>query len=751
MTDKTKIPSNRFLFAALLTLLTLTVLITGVIIGLLLRGPSSESGDEHAHAGEVETESAEPLTYTCSMHPSVRLPDPEAKCPICFMDLIPIDDDGESGEEGEAVLSMSEAAMRLADIHVTPVKREATQMEVRMVGSVDYDETRLATISVYVPARLDRLYVDYTGIPVRKGDHLVSVYSPELLSAEAELLANLDAMKRLGETASDTTRRIAEALIDASREKLRLWGLTADQISRIEQTRETSDHITIFSPIGGVVTQKHKVEGEYVKAGEGIYSVADLSHLWIRLDAYESDLHWIRYGQEVEFTTEAYPGEIFHGKIAFIDPLVSEATRTVKLRVNVDNTDGRLKPGMFVRATVRPIIAGAGEVVAEDLAGLLICPMHPEIVKDGQAPCDICGMDLVPAEEMGYVVQANDGPPPLIIPASAPMITGKRAIVYVKLPDREKPTFEGRSIVLGPRAGDYYIVREDAPGGANLDEGDLVVVSGNFKIDSALQIQAATSMMNPPAAEDVATTTEVKIERLDVPGPFLAAIEPVYADYLDVQTSLAGDELAGFQQAAMKMQDSVKSIEGGDLGREAQVAWDDLADRLLTNQQHIDHIGDIEDARKLFEVYSKAMIELSQRFGYDGGDTIVEAYCPMAFDFKGASWLQLEGKINNPYFGASMLRCGEITRDIEPADESPASQPAEPEADTESAAVNDVCPVMGNPVDPDTPMATWRGHKIGFCCAGCDGPWEEKTEQEKDAFLARYVPDLGSSEESGDE
>jgi multidrug efflux pump subunit AcrA (membrane-fusion protein)/YHS domain-containing protein len=225
--------------------------------------------------------------------------------------------------------------------------------------------------------------------------------------------------------------------------------------------------------------------------GAPIFTIADLSQLWVKLDAYESDMMWIRYGQLVEFTTEAYPSEVFKGKISFIEPTLDPKTRTVKLHVNVDNAEGKLKPGMFVRAVVRAKVAQSGTVMDPQMAGKWICPMHPSVIESERGTCEKCEMDLVTTESLGYVQVASPNEAPLVIPASAPLITGKRAVVYVRLPDTEKPTFEGREIVLGPRAGDYYIVE------SGLMEGEIVVTNGSFKIDSALQIQAKPSMMNP--------------------------------------------------------------------------------------------------------------------------------------------------------------------------------------------------------------------------------------------------------------
>jgi Cu(I)/Ag(I) efflux system membrane fusion protein len=267
--------------------------------------------------------------------------------------------------------------------------------------------------------------------------------------------------------------------------------LQKEQIEEIEKTGKPVDHLTIYAPIGGIVIAKHANAGDYVETGAKIYTIADLSEVWVKLDAYELDLAWLRYGQQVEFTTEAYPGEVFKGTISFIDPVLNPMTRTVKVRVNVTNPDRRLKPEMFVRAVVLSKIAGGGMVMDENMAGKWICPMHPSVVKTGPDKCDICGMDLVTTESLGYVAAEQAGEPPLVIPASAALITGKRAVVYVRLEGKDKPTFEGREIVLGPRAGDYYLVKE------GLEEGEQVVTKGNFKIDASLQIQAKPSMMNP--------------------------------------------------------------------------------------------------------------------------------------------------------------------------------------------------------------------------------------------------------------
>ncbi len=385
---------------------------------------------------------------------------------------------------------MSAAAQKLAEIEVTVVERKYVTAEIRMVGKVSFDETRLAYITAWVSGRIDRLYADYTGIPVQKGDHMAELYSPELLTAQQELIQALKTVEKTQESQLAGIRETARQTVTAARQKLRRWGLTEEQVSAIENRAEPTDHITIYAPIGGIVIEKLIREGDYIETGTRIYTVADLSRVWVKLEAYESDLAMIRYGQEVEFATESYPGELFHGKIAFLDPVIDPQTRTTRVRVNVDNSAGKLKPEMLVRGRVRVPLTEDGYVVGPELAGKWICPMHPEIVKDAPGACDTCGMALVTAESLGYVGPDEVGQQaPLVIPATAPLLTGKQAIVYVAAD--EEGVYEGREIRLGPRAGDYYLVKD------GLREGEKVVTRGNFKIDAALQIQAKPSMMNP--------------------------------------------------------------------------------------------------------------------------------------------------------------------------------------------------------------------------------------------------------------
>jgi len=381
---------------------------------------------------------------------------------------------------------------------VVPAARRGVSSDIRLSGKVAFDETRLATISSRVHGRIDRLFVNAAGVTVRAGDHLALIYSPDLLSAQQELLGASRALAALPAPADTTTRANAAATLAASREKLRLLGFDARDVEGVLAAGAAEDHMTVRSTQAGVVIEKMAVEGAYVEAGMPLFRIADLSSVWVLLDAYESDLAWLRLGQKVEFGVEALPGETFTGTVSLIDPVVDPMLRTAKVRVTVANPDGRLKPEMLVRALVKVRVSASGKVLSASLRGKWISPMHPEIVKNGPGTCDICGMPLVPAESLGYVTSGFESVDPLVIPATAPLLTGERAVVYVEIgSDTAGTTYEGREIALGPRVGDYYVVK------SGLAEGEKVVVNGAFRIDSELQIQARPSMMSPaggPAA-----------------------------------------------------------------------------------------------------------------------------------------------------------------------------------------------------------------------------------------------------------
>jgi Cu(I)/Ag(I) efflux system membrane fusion protein len=645
-----------------------------IILFAFILGWIFSTGDENLQTPPeltVSQSEAGISLWTCSMHPQIRQPKP-GKCPICGMDLIPVKK-GQTSENPRQIY-LSENARRLAEVAVAPVEKKYVINEVRMTGKIEYDETRLKYITAWVAGRIDRLYVNFTGITVHRGDHMLELYSPDLLSTQQELLESLKMLEAEDEQTSPEIKALSKRQLQSVKERLRLWGLTNEQIDQLEKERQPSDHITIYAPSGGIVIEKNALEGTYVETGTRIYTIADLSRVWIKMDAYESDLPWLRYGQEVEFETEAFPGESFNGRIAFIDPVINTQTRTAKVRVSIANLDSKLKPEMFVRARVKSKIAAGGKVMDPSLAGKWICPMHPEVIKNQSGHCDVCGMPLRRAEDLGYVNTASlNAGLPLVIPASAPLITGKRAVIYIELPGKEG-TYEGREIELGPRAGNYYIVK------SGVQEGEKVVVKGNFKIDSAIQIQAGNSMMNPPLNAPP-TAHPASLEKTSVSEPtvrpsenqktnlpkispeFIGQLDQVYPFYFQIQYDLSHDNFFQAQKTAVDLLQSLDKVNMQLLSGESHEIWmqESMAVKKFTEEIKVS--SHIDSARQAFTGLSNAFIALAQQFGSQNYRLLV-FHCPMAFNGKGADWLQNKTGTENPYFGSTMFTCGTQTADL---------------------------------------------------------------------------------------
>ncbi len=638
----------------LLALQAVVLVGIGYVLSSMMGGGGEAEPVTSASHVDVTQAAEGPTMWTCSMHPQIRKTS-TGDCPICGMDLIPVT----KTSGGLRTLTVSPEARALMNVETARVERRYATHEIRMVGKVDFDETKLGYITAWVAGRLDRLYVDYTGVEVKKGDHMVYIYSEELYSAQQELS---QAVKFAAERGG--LRDVAGVnLVEGAREKLRLLGLTEEQVKQIETQDRPSNHLTIYAPVSGIVIEKLKQEGERVRLGDRIYTIADLNLVWVHLDAYESDLPWTRYGQDVTITAEAYPGEEFYGRIAFIQPVLNDKTRTVHVRVNVPNLEGKLKPGMFVHGTVHPKVAAAGRVMDPSLAGKWICPMHPEVVKDEPGNCDICEMSLVRAESLGYVTaETDERKPPLVIPHLAALVTGTRAVVYVELPSmhsaaepafrtlsavvqagnlkktreafatyagmldrpydqpgtdyarrlwnsyadrlgqyalagqraqavpaaeqifgqieaamnalREQfaalgePTFEGREIVLGPRAGDYYLVRH------GLEEGEMVVRQGNFKIDAEIQIQAKPSMMTP---EGGGVSGEHAGHKASLPSEFQDQIRDLYDKYEAVTEAVKDSDLGTTRAAFDEFGNALVAVDGEPLTGHARMWWKEFA------------------------------------------------------------------------------------------------------------------------------------------------------------------------------
>ena len=391
-------------------------LLTLLIIALALGAARIDTGAEE---GEI-------LYWTCGMHPSVRS-DEAGKCPICNMDLVPVMKEKESASAaGRAVeLVISEDAARLARIRTVPLSRMMLSLPIDAPGEIVEDESRVAAISSRSGGWIERLHADETGLELHRGDPLAEIYSPELVSAQKEYL-----LARGSE------------LEASARKKLLLLGLTEKQVDRLHDADDISTTLTILAPSSGTIMHRGVSEGEYVAPGTTLFHLADLSRLWVIADIFENDITFIRAGQTARIEIEGLDGEELVGSVAFIEPYTDRSTRSTRVRIEIENRTGALRPGMFASVRIEAPLGGMG-------AG----------------------------EPAGDTHMAKAGV--LALPRSAVINTGRRTVAFVETgPGR----YTLRNVKLGPIAGDYYVVLD------GLSEGELVVERGSFLLDSQARL-----------------------------------------------------------------------------------------------------------------------------------------------------------------------------------------------------------------------------------------------------------------------
>lgn len=413
------------------------ILLAGLFLGWLIFSGSNrkQSSQQTSTVEEVHDHGAEPTVWTCSMHPQIKMEEP-GDCPLCGMDLIPLHNSGSGDASVDPdAIQLSVEAAALANVQTTVVSRQNPVKEVQLYGTIQVDERLSQSQTSHVSGRIEKLFVTFTGESVRRGQPIATIYSPDLLNAQQELI---EAVKM---------KALQPALLQAVREKLRLWKLTDEQITRIEQSGEVSPQIDVVATTSGIVISKNVNQGDYVNTGTVLFDVANLSQVWAVFDAYESDLPFLKVGDRLEYTLQSLPGKTFSGKISFINPILDPSTRTAKVRVETTNPGMELKPEMYANA-------------------LIHAPL--KLYKDE-----------------------------VVIPKSAILWTGKRSIVYVKQPDTETPAFLLREIELGPSLGDAYVVL------SGIHDGDEIVTNGAFTIDASAQLSGKRSMMNDEAGRTV--------------------------------------------------------------------------------------------------------------------------------------------------------------------------------------------------------------------------------------------------------
>ncbi|MDZ7724383.1 MAG: efflux RND transporter periplasmic adaptor subunit [candidate division KSB1 bacterium] len=596
MTIKTYIQNHKW---------TIIALAAGLFSGWLFfhsPAPQPQSGEhaDHAHAGQEET------IWTCSMHPQIRQ-DESGQCPICGMDLIPLSSAESDGVDPDAI-TMTKSAAKLADIQTMRASRGTPKKSVFLQGKVTADERNIAELTARFGGRIEKLFVNFTGETVKKGEKLVTIYSPGLISAQQELIE------------ARALKNSRPSLYQAARAKLKLWELSDEQIADIEQQGEPKLYFDVLSPISGTVMKRHVSLGDYIKEGSALFQVIDLSRVWVRFDAYESDLPWISVGDPVKFSIQSRPGKTYSARVAFVDPMINPRTRTAAVRLNLSNEQRDLKPEMFVRGVLHSRIA-----------------------------------------------EATDK---LLIPKTAILWTGKRAVVYVKM-SADSPTFRYREITLGPQAGDFYVVAD------GLQPGEEIAVNGVFKIDAAAQLEGKPSMMNPgggeisaghdhggmdmPSGDGPKTETPAPAEA--VPGAFKEQLTRVYRAYLQMKDAFVDSDPEQVSQSAGQVSDALKQVDMGLLQGETHMTWMDQLEQLNTSVKAIAETSDLKAKRLEFSDFNQTFYSTVKTFGL-ADVTAYYQYCPMANKDTGAYWLSSSKEIRNPYFGDAMLKCGETRETI---------------------------------------------------------------------------------------
>ncbi|MDD3723890.1 MAG: efflux RND transporter periplasmic adaptor subunit [Lutibacter sp.] len=594
---------------------TAGILVIGILLGWLLFGGGEKQTDTHNHTGaEVEQ------IWTCSMHPQIRRNEP-GLCPICGMDLIPLETLSESGDPDS--FQMSENALKLANITTIVVGASNASKEIRLNGKVEIDERNANSQSTHIPGRIEQISINFTGEKVVRGQTLATVYSPELVTAQEELLQ------------AASIKESQPELFEAAQEKLRNWKIGQAQINQILANKKPIQRFSIHADVNGVVTKKMVDLGDYVERGMPIYEISDLSKVWVLFDLYESELGWIKVGNEIEYTVNSLPGEIFKGKISFIDPLLNSQTRVASARVEVNNKDGRLKPEMFASGIVKNNVGKA----------------------DSQE---------------------------IVIPKSAVLWTGKRSVVYIK----EGSGFKMREITLGPSLGDSYIVKD------GLEIGEEIVSNGTFTIDAAVQLAGKPSMMSPegngagnlmsgmdmggdnkknkpetkmsdeemknmdvPETENVTDHSKME-KRIAVSKDFQNQLKKAFDQYIILKDDLEKDDHSATQKSAETLLNAMTKIDMKLLSnQEAHNHWMVISKEINASATSISKTSAIAVQRNHFKHLSAHLIKAVKLFGIN--QQVYEQFCPMADDNKGAYWLSLSKDIKNPYFGEAMPTCGE--------------------------------------------------------------------------------------------
>ena len=574
------------------------LLVIGLLFGWFFFSNSATKETEHNDSETLETNQK----WTCSMHPQIMQPE-AGDCPICGMDLIPVKTSAEGLNANEFKLTKN--AMALANIQTSTVGNSTSKdATIKLSGKIGENEEANVVQTSYFSGRVERLNISSTGQEVKKGQLLATIYSPELFAAQQELI-----------TAS-SSKESRPALYKAVRNKLKLWKISESQIDQIEASRKVKQNFPIYATVSGTVLVKLVEQGDYVKQGQTLLKITNLNMVWALFDVYENQVELFKKGQDITVTSAAYPNKEFKMKVDFIDPTLNSVTRTVKLRVILNNKKREFKTGMFVEGTIENTISD---------------------------------------KEQG-----------LMIPSSAILWTGERSVVYLKT-NPDEPIFEMKEITIGKQLGEQYEVID------GLQRGDEIVTNGTFTVDASAQLQGKKSMMNKEGGKTMTgheghlgmeMSSATKNERLKVSVKFQEQLKIVFNNYIKLKDALVKDDA---DDVIIEAKNTLSSLTKVDIkllkDEKAHTDWMVLHKEIKSSVSSISEETNIKAHRSHFKRLSMHLTSAIETFGIN--EIVYSQYCPMADNNNGAYWLSEQKKVINPYFGEAMLTCGEVKQVIE--------------------------------------------------------------------------------------
>ena len=583
----------------------IVILASGFLIGWMLFGNTSNNQQTHNH-NDVSQDNQ---MWTCSMHSQILQPESGA-CPICGMDLVQVETD----DVGLTVdqFKLSKNAMALADVQTSIVGNFIEEDNLILLsGKVGQNMDEIATQPAHFDGRIEKLYITSVGEKVEKMQAIGVVYSPELVRAQQELI---------------TAYKIRESqpkLYEAVKNKFRNWKIQESILDEVVRTGKVKTQFTIHSHVSGIVSEINTNVGSHILDGHPIFKVTDLTTVWANFDIYENQINMFYKGQDIIVSTGSNPNKKMKGKVSFIDPMLDSKTRTLKLRVVLNNKNDEIKPGMFVEGRVHIIISSNEEKI--------------------------------------------------MVPSTAVLWTGERSVVYIKT-DPDKPVFEMRLVSIGNKNGDAYEILN------GLNNGDEIVTNGTFTLDAAAQLQGKKSMMNKEGAKNMTAHKEhlgfekttssgndiqsAMNKRIKVSVEFQNQLNAVFNNYVNLKDALVRDDSKEVIEEAKNLLNNLNHVDMDLLtDNKAHDHWMKLKKEMKSSVISISAMMDLKGQRIHFKHLSSELTIAIQLFGIN--EKIYNQFCPMADDDNGAYWLSREEIVLNPYFGNAMLACGEVKQIIE--------------------------------------------------------------------------------------